>query len=78
MLALTLPSPCPRQLILDHTGEAFQRLGTRHQPSVDDEAGGRAGDAEESAFGDVLLHGVPMAPTAEALLKGCDVEPNLL
>src|SRR5713101_3398465 len=76
-LALRLPSPHPRQLLLDHAGEAFQRLGARDQPAVDEE-GRSTSHASAGALLDVLLHGGLVCAAADALLEGWEVQPDLL
>jgi hypothetical protein len=48
---VTLRSPRPRQLLLDHGHEALQRLSPREQPAVDEEGRG-AGHASAGP----LLH----------------------
>src|SRR5712691_199905 len=67
----------PRQLLLDHSDEALQRLGARELPPVDEKAR-RAGHASAGAFLHVLLHSILVFPTAHAQLEGRKVEPHLL
>ena len=73
----TCALPRSRQLLLDHTGEAFQRLGAGEQPAVDEEGRG-TGDARARALLDVLLHGGLVSPAADALLEVRKVQPHFL